>query len=180
MRVARALFDGGERERGLELAQRLVSVEASADSQVALGRMLRETGDDAGFEAAMATALELDEEHRLARLELARHYTADDRLDAAETELKAMLAAYPVDIEGQLAYGQLLRERGNGEAALEPIDRALRLNPGFCDAHLERVEILVELERLEAAADAMKTLRERCRDSETRERATEALAVEER
>ncbi len=175
LRVARALFDAGERERGLTLAGRLVDAGETADSRVALGRMQREAGDDNAFEAAMARALELETDHRVARLELVRHLTAADRLDAAEAELKTLLATYPADIEGHLAYGRLLRAREDGAGALERVDRVLRLAPILCDAHLERVELLSELDRRPEAAEAVETLRERCRDQETRERAAEAL-----
>ncbi len=176
LRVARAIFDAGERERGLELAQGLVEAEETADSRAALGRMLREAGDGPGFEAATARALELEADHRVARLELARHQMAGGRLQAAEAELKTLLAAYPVDVEGHLEYGRLLRAGGAGEAALERLERVLRLAPGLCPGHLEMVEMLAELERAEEAAAAVEALRDRCRDPETRQAAADALA----
>ncbi len=175
LRVARALFDGGEQERGLELARRLAAAEEAAGSQVALGNMLREAGEIADFEAAITRALELEPQHRLARLELARHHTAGGRLEAGEEALRQLLAAYPADVEGHLAYGRLLRARGEDDAALERIERTLRLAPGFCEAHLERVALLVELERREDAAEAVATLRDRCRDKDTREKAEQMI-----
>ncbi len=176
LRVARALFDDGEQQRGLELAWRLAAAEETADSQATLGRMLRDAGDAAGFSAAMARALELDGEHRLARLELARHHLAGGRLAAAGRELNTLLAAHPADVEVHLAYGRLLRARGQDEAAVARLDRTLRLAPGYCDAHLERVELLAELARRQAAAEALETLHDRCRDPETQQKASEALA----
>ena len=176
LRVARSLFDAGERQRGLELARRLAAAEETADSRAVLGVMLRDAGDAEAFEAAMERALELEAEHRDARLELARHRLAEDRLDSAEEQLRRLLAAFPADVEGHLAWGRLLRARGDRGAALERVERTLRLAPGLCEAHVERVDLLAELARREDAADALERLRDRCRDEEIRARAEAALS----
>ncbi len=197
LRIARALFDAGEQQRGLALARRLIGVGAtpsspgtgqsatgqsatgqsatgqSATGQLILGRMLLETGDAAAFEAAVARALELEPEHRGARLELARYLIDDGRLERAEEQLKRLLAAFPVDFGGHLAYARLLRAGGRAEQATGRLERALRLAPGACEAHLELVTVLAELGRREDAAAAFSKMRESCRDKEMRARAAE-------
>ncbi len=174
--VAQGLFDAGEPERGIALAHRLVDAEETATGRVTLARMLRDSGDGAGFLAAVERALELDDGHRGARLELARHLAADGEPERAEVELRRLLAAYPVDFEGHLAYGRLLRESGRGEAALERIERVLRLAPLACEAHLERVTVLAELGRREDAGRAVEEMGDRCRDREMRDRAAALVA----
>ncbi len=173
--VARALFDAGEQQRGLEMARRLAGAGETANAQAALGQMLLDAGDAAGFVAAMERALELDEKHRVARLLLARHRLEEGELESAGTDLRRLLADFPVDPGVLLETARLERAQGQAEPALERLGRILRLAPGACEAHLERLELLVELERSEDAGEALEQLRERCRDEETRERAARVL-----
>ncbi len=176
LRVAAAVFDSGEQQTGLELAQRLVSVSETAGGQLALGRMLRETGENAAFEAAIGRALELDSKHRGARLELTRYLLEAGELKRAEGELQQLLEEYPVDLEGHLAYARVLRADSREEQALERLERVLRLAPGACDAHLERVTALVELGRRPNAVVALEQMQERCRNREIRVEAADVLA----
>lgn len=171
LEVARALFEAGQQQRGIALARRLVDAEETAGGWVALAQMLGESGDGPGFEAAIGRALELEADHRGARLELARHLAAGGEPERAADELQRLLAAYPVDFEGQLEYGRVLRRSGRLDEALECLERALRLAPQVCEAHLERLEVLVELARREDAELAIEEMRERCRDREMRQRA---------
>ena len=174
LQVAGAVFEAGEQLRGLSLARRLVAVADTPESQVTLGQMLLETGDEAAFEEAMARVLELAPEHRGARLKLARTFKDRGELEKAEEELGLLLAVSPVDIEGLFVSAQLLRASGRGEAALERLERVLRLAPGACEAHLETVTLLAELGRRQNAATAAAAMRQTCRDGEMRARAAAA------
>ncbi|MEM7353247.1 MAG: hypothetical protein AAF657_20800, partial [Acidobacteriota bacterium] len=51
------------------------------------------------------------------------------------------------------------------------IERSLRFAPRFCDAHLERIRVLLELRRADDLDGAMAELTERCNDPEIRARA---------
>jgi arylsulfatase A-like enzyme/Flp pilus assembly protein TadD len=175
--VARALFDAGQRQRGLDLARRVAAAADTAAAEVTLARMLLDAADAAAFEAAVARALELEPGHRGARLELVRHHRDRGELDRAEDELQRLLADYPVDIAGHLEYARLRRAQGRVEEALEDLDRALRLAPAACEAHLERVTALAELGRREAAAAALDEMRDACRAGDLLEQA--AAAVED-
>ena len=175
--AARALFGSGEQQQAIELTRRLVAAEETAEGRAVLARMLFESGDDAGFEAATERALELDPEHRGARLQRVRHLIATQRAALAEPEVLRLLAAYPADFESHLAYGRLLAANARGEAALASIERSLRLAPRFCEAHFERLELLIDLRRADDADRALEELEDRCEDPEVRARAA-ALAAE--
>ena len=175
LQVAQAIVDDGDPRRGLELARRLVAAEETADTRMALARMLRDAGDDTAFEATVERALELDAEHRGARLELARYLIAEESFARADDELRRLLADFPVDAHAHLLYVQLLRATARRDEALGRLERVLRLAPGFCEARLERVVLLVELDRPQDAATAAGELRKTCDDDDTRERATALL-----
>ncbi|MEM7355850.1 MAG: sulfatase-like hydrolase/transferase, partial [Acidobacteriota bacterium] len=166
MKVAPALYESGEPQQAIALARRLMSAGESADGQATLARMLSGTGDTAGFEAAIDRALELDPEHRGARLQRLRQLTASGRLEQGEPEAKRLLAAYPADFEGHLAYARLLAADQRPTEALVSIERSLRFAPRFCDAHLERIRVLLELRRADDLDGAMAELTERCNDPE--------------
>ncbi len=175
LQVARALFEDGERERGLAMGRRLVEAEGTAEGHVALGRMLRQAGDFSALEEHIAKALELDPKSRVARLELARHLVDVESFERAENELRLLFEDFPIDVEGHLSYARLLRESGRTGEALASAERALRLAPRSCEAHLERLTVLVELGESERAEEASQTLRQQCREDETRARATELM-----
>jgi tetratricopeptide (TPR) repeat protein len=161
--VARALFDEGERERGLAMARRLVEADETPAGRLALGRMLLVAGDGAAFEVELERVLAMDEESREARLELAQHLLDAGRLEQAEGHLRRLLAAHPIDVEGLLGYARVLRRSGRGEEALAGAERVARLAPAWCEALLERLELLVELRREAEAEEAAAALRRTCR-----------------
>ena len=172
LRVAQALWDDGETDRGLAMARRLAKSGDDADGWLTFGRMLRESGDGSGFEDAARRALELDPEHRGSRLELARHHLEAGDFERAEDELDRLLATYPIDLEGLLTEARLLAARGEPGEALVRIERVLRLAPRFCEALLERLSLLTTLDRPSDARNAETTLRRTCADPQILDRAT--------
>lgn len=177
LRVASALAERGDLERGIAMARGLLSARDTADGRVELARMLLQAGDGAGFEAAIASAKALEHGHRAASLELARYWTAEGRIPEAEDELDRLLSAYPTDVEAHLAYARLLRADQRLAEATTRLERVLRLGPGDCEAHLEKVSLLAERRRSEAARAALTQLRDRCLDPEIRSRATDLIAA---
>lgn len=73
--------------------------------------------------------------------------------DDAEAEYRRVLAASE-NVEARVNLGLVHVERGEAAAALEQFDRALRLDPGSREAALNRANVLVELDRLDPAAEA--------------------------
>jgi tetratricopeptide (TPR) repeat protein len=171
--VAHALFESGERERALVMARRLVEAHESADGRLLLARLELEVGEDHAFEEDLARTLELDPEQVEAKLAHGEYLASKGSVEDSERELRALLASHPAFAAGHLAYAHLLRESGRKREALARLGRVIKFAPGLCEAHLERLELLVELEDRESIEEAMMTLRRTCRDRETLVRATE-------
>ncbi len=176
--VARSLFEDGEHQRAVAMARRLVAAEETAAGYLTLGRMLGELGRESAFEEAMARALELQPDGAEARLELAVHLTGRGAFGRAEEELRKVLAAYPAHVRALLAYGRVERARGRPRRALARLERAVALAPGFCDAHLELLELRLEQAQRSEAEEAFADLSQRCADPQTRARASEILEPE--
>ena len=155
--VARAVFDVGEQKRGRVLAGKIVAAEDTAAGRMVLASMARDAGDVDNFVTELERALELDDDMASARSQLARHLLDTGDLDGAERELRELFERHPLDVQAHIGWARLLRERGEHEAALTRIDRALNLAPAQCDGRIEKLRILVDLER---AAEAKKLSRE--------------------
>ncbi|NQY91726.1 MAG: sulfatase-like hydrolase/transferase [Deltaproteobacteria bacterium] len=155
--VAKAVFDAGEQKRGRVLAGKIVAAEDTAAGRVVLATMAREAGDVDDFVTELERALELDDDIASARSQLAMHLLDTGDLDGAERELRELFERHPLEVQAHIGWARLLRERGEHEAALARIDRALNLAPTQCDGRVEKLRILVDLER---AAEAKKVSRE--------------------
>lgn len=166
--VARALFDHGERDRGLQMVQRLVAAEETAPGHWVLGQMHGELGENDAFEAAMTRALELQPDMAEAYLALAAHFTDQESFDRAEAELSKLFETSPAHPQALLVYGRLERARGKPQQALRHLERSLMLAPTFCETHLERLELHLELDQRKEAQAALTDLRRRCRNAEIR------------
>ena len=173
--VARALFDDGQRERGLAMADTLLQTEQSAVGWLLLARMRHEAGDEAACERALGHSLELDPKSRAARLERVEHMVASRRTGEADVEVRRLLADYPADIETHLAFVHLLGASGQEDQALAHLDGLLTRWPAACALHFEQVQLLATLERGAPAAEALKTMRRRCRDRELVARAAQLV-----
>ncbi len=171
LRVAWALFDGGERERGREMAQRLVEAEATADGWFLLARMAAELEDSAEFEEAIKRVLALEPEHASARLERAATLTKQQAFDRAEEELLLLLKSHPIHAAAHLGYARLLRDSGRPLEALTRFARVLRLAPASCEAHIEHLSLLLELDHQDQTQTALRSLRRECRDEAIRTQA---------
>jgi arylsulfatase A-like enzyme/Tfp pilus assembly protein PilF len=175
LRVAQALFEGGEQERGLELAHRLLAQEETSAGRLTLARLYREAGRDAECEENLERALELEPESLQARIEKVSFLIDNQRLEEAEAANREILAAYPVLSVAHSAAGKILAARGEADEALGRFNRAILLAPGRCDAHQEKIQLLSELERASAAEEALESMRAECRDVEAVRRAEQIL-----
>ncbi len=78
-------------------------------------------------------------------------------LDEAAFEAQRALAEAPGSADAHCLVGMVSAQRGDTEAAIESLDRALALSPGLSAARLEKARVLYDEARYE---DAIETLRE--------------------
>ena len=98
----------------------------------------------------------------LARRILTRGVSAFERDDygAALTSFRALLERHPDFADVRNKAGMCLALLGSPEAALEEFDYAVRVNPGYVEAHLNRAIVLNDLGRFPAAREAVATAAE--------------------
>jgi arylsulfatase A-like enzyme len=172
--VAEALFEGEQRQRGMEMAHRLTSAEPTVEGLLLVARMQSDEGDP-NVDATLARALELDPEHPEARREQARRLTETGELAAAEKMLLALLAERPLDLEANLVYADLLEKDGRVGEAIVRLERMERVHPRACDVRLRRLELLIGEDRRDEASAALEALEKHCRDPELRSQAANLL-----
>lgn len=79
-----------------------------------------------------------------------RHLSAG-RMKQAEAAGRKLLASHPSDPHVLRLLGDILQRTGRAQAALEPFEKALKLEPGYVDAHLGLGNALYQLGRFEEA-----------------------------
>ncbi len=176
--VAYAVFDGGERDRGRALAAKAAEAEDTVEARVTLARMAFDGGDDDAFEEEIQRALEIDPDHQQALHMLAKQRLARGKLSEAAETVRGILTTQPSDAVAHLRWAELLRRNGRADMALERAERSLRLGGQSCDGALEKLRILIALERTEEAARQKRSIDRDCRDEEWRTEAGALLASE--
>ena len=97
--------------------------------------------------------------YRLGRVILAASRTPDS-VERARGEFEQELAISPRNADAEYELGEIEREHGNSNAALEHFARALRYHPEFVEAKVGMAKTLMKLGR---AADALPHLEEAAR-----------------
>ena len=141
--------------------------------------MAAELKDSAASEDALRRILALEPEHAPARLERAKAFTEQKEFARAEKELRLLLKTHPINALAHLSYARLLRASARSKEALNRLERVLRLAPAWCEAHFEHLELLVELDQPEPAQAALKSLRQKCQEQDTRTRAAKLMEAME-
>ncbi len=165
--LSEALWSRGRREgrreafgEAEEAARRALELDpALPDGEVALARVLRETGRQeeatAELEDALAGHVHPEEVH----LELAQSYRRVGDMDAAEDALRAATAVAPRQWMGWTELGNLLWARGEYQAAREAYTRSAEVAPE--DVTLPRDNLIavdVSLGNFDAAIEAAERL----------------------
>jgi len=166
--VAQAIFDADQHKRGRDLAARVIKADDTAAARVVAGRMALKDDDAEDFKVQIAKAIELDPEYAPARLEMAKYLLGEKELDEAEVHLRMALGSAPLDINAHLAWARLLRARGDVKGSLARVDRALRFAPTSCDARVQKLELLIELNEKTQIRRLRRELERDCRDEKTR------------
>ena len=173
--VAEALFESGERDRGLAMATGIARSTETAMSYMTLAWMHDQLDQKDALVSALESALEQNSRHLGARLELARYHIETGSFAVAEGILIKLLTDYPIQARTNSLYAQLLSKTGFPERALSRLDRTLVLWPGSCDIHLERLQLLVDLAHTSRYESVHEELQKHCRDEETLTRAIDLL-----
>jgi tetratricopeptide (TPR) repeat protein len=101
--------------------------------------------------AAYRAAVEIDPRQIEARIGLAQALAATGQFSAAETELVAASKAQPNSPFPQLVLGRMHFSRGDTEAGIEAIDAALKVDPDFVPALLDKGDALALAGETDAA-----------------------------
>ena len=95
-----------------------------------LGNAQLINGDFEGAAASFRRTLELNDEARIAHLNLGRALAKADRLDEAETSLRSTAKRFPDDVQPLKELHELMRRRGHPSEALHDVlEQAIRRSP---------------------------------------------------
>ncbi len=138
--------------------------EAEAEGRTAqqwyeLGNEL-DAADPVAARRAYQRALELDEHHLDAHLDLGRSLHENGELSAAQKHYRAALECDPDDVTATFNLGVALHDLGRLPGALEQYDRTLELDPRHADALFNSAQIQEELGDKAAAVQLLKRYRE--------------------
>jgi arylsulfatase A-like enzyme/Flp pilus assembly protein TadD len=145
------LVQKGAAEAGLEVLLGLEQSDASFDQFVWTGRACSLLGRHLEAQQWFRRALEIEPEHRWARLYLANALAASGTgLEEAEVLYQALIAEYPYFNYAYYNYGKMLLDLGQLRPARRVLERAAVLSPG----HELTQRALETTTALEAAAHA--------------------------
>lgn len=164
LQVAVALVGSGQRQRGLELASRIVSSYPSSEGWYLLGEMHAVIGDRMRYRQALDEALEMDANNRRARLSLAVLLEGEGASDAAVREFVRLVRDDPADPRARMNYGVFLAQSGSLDDARDQLQMAVDLSPGYWAAQVALMA--VHIDRGDAAGVNLVAaeVKERCSD----------------
>lgn len=127
--------------------------------KVALGRLYNLSGRFDQTRALLEpVADQARDGERTAHVVLGTAYLRTNKPQEAITQFRKAVAAEPTNAGFQLALAIGLRETGDPAAALPVFERAIELAPEHPEAHYQRVDTLLALERQPQALDALRAL----------------------
>lgn len=147
------LARSGKAEQAVEyLNGRLAAMPKSAPVSAALGEVKSIQGDSAAAQRLEQEALKNDPDYAPAMIALARDHYRARRLDLALYTLRAILDGYgpenpPRDknnAEARLLRGLILKEQGNRPAAIDELQKALKLRPDLVEARVQLGAYMLE------------------------------------
>lgn len=168
LQVARELFDGGKRQRGLAILERLLAERDGARGRYLLAEMHSELGEIVAYERELRAALTLDPTHAPSRLSLAiRLAQGGDRAAAAEIFI-GLLRDYPLNARYHFNYALLLLappDPARQTEAITHLERAVELNPSYWKPELQLIALRLERGEQREAEERFERLETRCRDA---------------
>jgi tetratricopeptide (TPR) repeat protein len=130
--LAQRNFDGA-----VEQFQKRLEIEPSVDARLDLARAFTKKRVAKQAEPLYRDVLKEEPTNRAAKLGLADLFTAQGRFADAETVLKEMMASDPNDAFALMRFGIMKSRMQRPNEALEPLEKAVELNPTLLDARAE-------------------------------------------
>ena len=150
------LDDAGRVDEAVAVFRKLVSGDApTASAYCNLGVMLFKQGSHVEALEHLQHAVSMQPRYAIALDNLGATLAVLERYDEAEQSVRAALAIDERNASAHNNLGTLLMRRRD-DAALASFDRALAIDPTFCDAHVQRATLLREQGRI---ADAVMSWR---------------------
>jgi tetratricopeptide (TPR) repeat protein len=157
--LGRLLLKQGNVEQGMaEVQEALRLYPEFAEAHEVLGLAYTEQGRLHEAVAQMQQALVLQPDLVTAQNHLGRLYRAQGRLDDAIQTFRDLLAHHPDLAEAHHNLAVAYAHKGLQDLAIEQFTEALRLRPGLHAARLDLATLLLEMQRPQAALDALQPL----------------------
>ncbi|GAB4167441.1 MAG: hypothetical protein Kow0020_00320 [Wenzhouxiangellaceae bacterium] len=145
--------DPDEAERHAALAVRITP--ADPDAQAVMGRIFAVKGHDGFAAQCFANALKARPDHRQALLGMARLKAAQGELDGALEHYHRLVRAHGMDLPLGLEIAQVLLRLGDHDQARRLLKQLLDRDPGFAEAAVLLVELLLHSDQPEAALEVL-------------------------
>ncbi len=141
---------GKDREAAIQFSNALKIDKNFADAHYALAKTYLHMGAVSAAYGELLRTVDLQPTNYKARLELGDMLLAGGKVDGAQTQAGAILAAEPNNADAHALLARIAARRGQKDQALSEIHRALELNPNKADYH----DTLALLEVGEPAQDS--------------------------
>jgi tetratricopeptide (TPR) repeat protein len=184
-RLGRLSQDGGDQDgalRAFEAAARLAPFAGASLVYRAMGRLQHSKLDLAAASRSYERRVALTPLASDARLDLGAVYQAQDRLDDALAEFLIAAVIDPKSARAFAALGQLHADRGEDEAAVRTLRRAIELDAMLLDARYAASRALLRLGRTDEAQQelqAFERLQREAMEAERRRFEDNARAIED-
>ncbi len=168
LQVARELFDGGKRDRGLAILERLLAERDGVRGRYLLAEMYSELGDRAAYERELRAALAVDATHAPSRLSLAILLAQGGNRAAAAEIFVSLLRDFPLNARYHFNYALVLldpTDPSRQAAAITHLERAVELNPTYWKPELQLIALRLERGERQEAERRFESLETRCRDA---------------
>lgn len=175
LELANRLFSAGDRQRGLDIALRVLTVHESAYGRYLVGEMRGALGRTDLEERDLRRAMDLDPGYAAARTSLSVLLAEQGRFDEAETVFLDLIRDFPLDERIHFNYAVMLLKEARWDDALQRLDRATELRPRYWSAHIARLAVLVQTARLKQAEALADWIRQHCPDQQIVTRAQEIV-----
>lgn len=150
-------FETEDLDKALQFSQRAVELDPGAESELSLGIMLNDLGDQEGAVEHLSEALREQPDQIVALVLLGETLGFLGRTEEALEYLDRATDLDPASAGAHITKGEALRFSGRPEEAIRSLDRGLELDPGDARGLSSKAAALLALERPAEALDTVKS-----------------------